>query len=773
MTGASGFFGRTGWRRFAWLALAAFAWGQVATAHLSHGLVMATVLVVAYVIARAIREVRRGALHAGAAVGWSIAFLVFLPLANLAILVPHFAVLARSSLSDGYGAIVGTVARSSATTEDVPIPTTGMWGAWPLALASTPGGYLGAAVLLFVPFALRDAARRYLVVALGAVAVLAYLLTNTVLVGAGWFRSLALSLPFGDVYLHNPSRLRYLAFLIVPALGAVGIQWFLDHRPAFGEAMRWIGAGLGVFLVFPLVMGARPGRLTIFAVASIAVVGVVWAFARGRRWAPVALCAILAAELLAGAIWSSVYHGGTVYLGLETGSHAALVAAPLRWPDVDVHEYLSPGPIARTLQRSGPSDGRYLAWIRPDAYFNKGYLFTRKEPDWPALLIGRSVLFEVPDTLGYSPVQLPGYWAYVHATNQLPLFYNAAVIQVPTLTDLRLLGARYLIVPQGIPEPLPPGVSGRTSRPRAPTASSRSTTPSRAPPWSRPGRWWTATGPRSDAVLEPGFDPAALAVLETDPGSTPSATGASPGSPTTARRAPEDVRIEAEASVPSILVVRNAWDEGWSATLDGRAGAGAPHRRVPPGGRAPAPAATTSGSRTGSRRSGPGSRCRRSPGSGSSLALAFVDRERARRARGQTGGGSPPRTRIRGDRQRRELTSAERDPNARPRAAPAPPVRSSVIVMAAASGRGRAARRGRDRVAARLVDREVVEVHDPLPGPRSGGLAATEAPALQRQADARAVRRSILRRGRRRWICTLNWCPASWLAGGRVWNASA
>ena len=242
----------------------------------------------------------------------------------------------------------------------------------------------------------------------------------------------------------------------------MGIQWFLDHRPAFGEAMRWIGAGLVVFLVFPLLMGARPGRLTIFAIASVAVVGVVWAFARGRRWAPVALCAILAAELLAGAIWSSMYHGGTVYLGLETGTHAALVAAPLRWPDVDVHEYLSPGPIARTLQRSGPSDGRYLAWIRPDAYFNKGYLFTRKESDWPALLIGRSVLFQVPDTLGYSPVQLPGYWAYVHATNKLPLFYNAAAIQVPTLTDLRLLGARYLIVPQGIPTPLPPGVSGRT-----------------------------------------------------------------------------------------------------------------------------------------------------------------------------------------------------------------------------------------------------------------------------------------------------------------------
>src|SRR5262245_37998465 len=234
LVGASGFLARTGWRRLAWLALAAFAWGQVASSHLSHGLVMATGLVVAYVVARAIREARRGTLRAGSAAGWSLAFLLFLPLANLAILVPHFAVLERSSLSDGYGAIVGTVARARATTEDVPISATGIWAAWPLALASTPGGYVGAAVLLFVPFSLRDVARRYLVAALGAVAVVAYLLTNTVLVGAGWFRSFALSLPYGDVYLHNPSRLGSLAFLIVRASGAIGIQWVVDSRTGAG-----------------------------------------------------------------------------------------------------------------------------------------------------------------------------------------------------------------------------------------------------------------------------------------------------------------------------------------------------------------------------------------------------------------------------------------------------------------------------------------------------------------------------------------------------------
>jgi Bacterial membrane protein YfhO len=58
-------------------------------------------------------------------------------------------------------------------------------------------------------------------------------------------------------------------------------------------------------------------------------------------------------------------------------------------------------------------------------------------------------------------------------------------------------------------------------------------------------------------------------VLETDPGSTPAVEGPE-GTATYREVSPEDVRIEAEASVPSILLVRNAWDEGWSATLDGR-----------------------------------------------------------------------------------------------------------------------------------------------------------------------------------------------------------
>ena len=566
LVGASGFFSAAGWRRLPWLALAALAWGQVATSHLSHGLVMATGLTLAYVIARAINEVRRGELRTASAVWMSLGLLAFVPLANLAILIPHFAVLARSSLSDGYGSFGGTVARSSAGVEDIPIPDTGIWGAWPLALASTPGGYVGAAILLFVPFALRDRARRYLVVCVGAVFALAYVLTSSVLVGAGWFRSLALALPFGDVYLHNPGRLRYLAFLVVPVLGAIGIHWVLEHRPSFGEAMRWIGGGLAVFLIVPLLMGARLGRLTVFAIASAAVIGVAWALARGRRWAPVALCLVLAAELAAGALWSSMYRGGTVYLGLESGSNPALVAAPLRWPDVDLNAYLEPGPIARSLRQNGIAGGRYLAWFTPDAYFNKGYLFTRKPSDWPALLIGRSVLFKLPDTLGYSPVQIPGYWSYIHGINKLPVFYNASIVQVPTLSEMRMLGARYLVTRN---ETLPQSLEGPTiSR----EGAYRLVEIGGAEPRATLVPTWRVTPSSSaalDAAIEPRFDPARVAVLETDPGITRRPHGVA-GHAYYREPEPEDVRIDVDAPDPSILVVRNAWDEGWSATLDGR-----------------------------------------------------------------------------------------------------------------------------------------------------------------------------------------------------------
>ena len=568
LVGASGYFSADRWpRRLGWLALSAFAWGQVASAHLSHGLVMCTAILTAYVVARAIHEVRAGASSGRRALAMSLGFLAFLPLANLAIVVPRFALIERSSLRGGYGSLGGTLARAAGVVGDRPLPTRGIWSAWPLALGSTPGGYTGAAILLSIAMAVRDRARRYLVAAVALTGLAAYLLTLNIFVSADWFRSFVLRLPFGDVYLHNPGRLRYLALLVAPILGAVGIQSILDRPPNVRATMRWLGGGIAVFLLLPLALGAFPKRFLLLGVACAATVPILVALVRGRRWARTALIGILAVDLLGSAVISSAYTGGTVYVGLEGKDHPALVFGPLRWPNVPLDQYLEPGPIARSLQAVGPNDGRYLAWIPPASVFNKGYLFTQRPDDWPALLLGRAIVFGLEDTLGYSPIQLPRYWSYIRATDRLPVFYNASVLQLPSDEDVRLLGIRFVIAPEGLG--LPPGLIGtlerrdqgyelfqlRGSQPRV----------SVVPHWTQ-----TDGVHALAAVLQRGFNPAIEAVVEGAAGISHAPAAAPPGSATYVEVHPEDVRVTVEASAPSVVVVRNAWDRGWSATVDGR-----------------------------------------------------------------------------------------------------------------------------------------------------------------------------------------------------------
>ena len=71
-------------------------------------------------------------------------------------------------------------------------------------------------------------------------------------------------------------------------------------------------------------------------------------------------------------------------------------------------------------------------------------------------------------------------------------------------------------------------------------------------------------------MLAPGFDPAATAVVEGDPRIDAASSGTAPGAATYTEVRPEDVRIDAFANGPSLVLVRNAWDEGWAATVDGQ-----------------------------------------------------------------------------------------------------------------------------------------------------------------------------------------------------------
>ena len=563
LTGAAGFRRARRWSaRLGWIAIGAIGWSQVATAHLSHGLVVCTALLAAYLAAGAVGDAleRRGA--ALAAAGRAVAFLVAMPLLSLAIVVPHLDAIEASSLAAGYdrlGDAIGTLGGSDGGS----IQANGVWSAWPLSFGATPGAYAGATILLGVPLALRARRRRVLVWAFGGALALTWALMLDAVVGAPWVRDVLLRIPFGDVYLHNPGRMRYLAVIAVPVLGAAGIQGLRDDPLAVKSVVRWLAAGAFVWLGVPLLALADPLR---FIVLALGLVAGGWALfhlsTRRREWAWAAVGTVLALELIAGAILSQLTPpGDTVRLNLEAGAHPNLIPQPLPSPRVDASAFVAPTAF---VPRLAATYDRYLTWAPPASSFQKGYLLMQLAPDWPALAMERGTMFGLHDALGYNPVQLRRYWDYLRVRTRLPVFYNAAVIDVPTLRDARLLGTRYLVVPTGIATPLPGRLVDRSDgydlveldgwQPRASVVPNFRVVPS-------------VTSARR-TILAPSFDPAELAVLERSPGITPT-SGAEPGTAAYSETSPESVLIDVQATAPSIVVVRTTFDEGWQATVDG------------------------------------------------------------------------------------------------------------------------------------------------------------------------------------------------------------
>jgi hypothetical protein len=563
LVGASGYRHADRWsRRLGWLALSAFAWSQVASAHMSHGLVMCSLLLAAFLIATSVASVRNGEIAGWTAAGRTGLFLAAMPLASLAILIPRLAFIGSSSLHRGYDAL-GQPVRSTAHITDRPLATNGVWATWPLAFGSAPGAYVGAVMLLAALFAWRDRARRALVLAFGGCMALTWLLMLNVIVTAGWFQTLLLKLPFGDVYLHNPGRMRYLSMIAIPVLGAVGLQGLRDRPMTGAHAKKVLAGGVVLLLGLPLLAGGMPYRFILLAVATLAAVPALYWLATDRtRWAMAAVVVVVSIELLASAVYSGMYRGGTIYTGLETGERPNLVPQVLKYPDLSETEFLRPTAFVDVIKNQ---PDRYLTYAPPAASFDKGYLFTQRPQDWPALAMERGTLFGIPDVLGYNPVQLPRYWTYIRATNPVnSVFYNASVIGLPTLQNVRLMGVRYLIVPTGV-EAVPEGrvvasaddydlVQVYGWEPRVSIVDT----------WTQVDRPADAL----DGVLDPAFDPARTAYVEQDPGisASPSAT---PGTAEYREVSPEDVRITVTSDQPALVVVRNSYDAGWSATVDG------------------------------------------------------------------------------------------------------------------------------------------------------------------------------------------------------------
>ena len=279
LVGAAGYRRSGRWSaRLGWIGVGALGWSQVATAHLSHGLVVCTALLGAYVAAGAVFDVmeRRNEtdrastrLLVGGAAGRAAAFLIAVPLLSLAVLIPRVDAIEASSLAAGYdrlGDAIGVLGGSGSGG----IQANGVWAAWPFAFGATPGAYAGAVILLGVPLALRSRRHRVLLWAFGGALALTWVLMLDPVVTAAPVRDLFLRIPFGDVYLHNPGRMRYLAVIAVPVLGAIGIQAARDDPLEPRQAAGWLGAGTFLWLGMPLLAFANPLRFVMLAVGLAA-----------------------------------------------------------------------------------------------------------------------------------------------------------------------------------------------------------------------------------------------------------------------------------------------------------------------------------------------------------------------------------------------------------------------------------------------------------------------------------------------------------------------
>ncbi|MGZ4132528.1 MAG: YfhO family protein, partial [Actinomycetota bacterium] len=404
------------------------------------------------------------------------------------------------------------------------------------------------------PAALRARRRRALVVAFGVVLAGAYVAISNAVLAAGPLRRAVDALPFGDVLLHNPGRLRYAAVLALPALGAAGIQGLLEDRPSWRATTAWLAGGAALWLGLPLLAGGDPMRWALFAVVLVpAACAILLARAR-PAWAPALVC-VLALEIVAAGALAGRWHGDDLRLGLEAGG-VPLAFQPLRMPEVDLGAFLAPPAFVDAIGFQ-----RYLTWAPPDAAYAKGYLFAQDPWDWPMLVNERGTLFARQDVLGYNPVQLRRYWTWIRATNALPLFYNATSIQRPTTNDVGLLSVRFLIVPQGVPSPVP----GRVVQ----TADGYDLVRLPGPPLvSAPTHVHVAASPDAAiaSTLVPGFDPSTDVIVERRPGIAPGGIG---GDLSFAIRSPEELEVRASLASDAVVLVRVAYDPGWTASVDG------------------------------------------------------------------------------------------------------------------------------------------------------------------------------------------------------------
>jgi hypothetical protein len=540
--------------RLSWAVVTAAAWGQLAAAHLSSGLVLGTMALIAFLAARVVADLRAGT-RTGRRLLRTIGLLVVaLPAVNLAYLLPRLAYLPRTSLGLGYERLqVLSRAYSGGLPPVGHLPGGADLVTTPLRMVASPGLYLGATAFA-LSFAGWRSRYRILAVAMAAFGAVSYVLSLDATADAlaphirHW--------PLADFYLREPSRFLFGLPVAIAVLAAVGVDAWRDAR-SWRERLGLVAPAIAVWVVLPLAFNADLGDLRLFAVAALIAAPVLLIVARRPSLlflVPIALAGELVASGLAGHAASP--HQDTVAPG-EVKQLEPLYAATR--PNVRLADYLRPGPIARALQRFGA--GRFIT-IDPQRWDNKGLHVRQQRSMWPRMATQRSMLFGLEEAQGYNATPELWTWILSRAVDPRRIKYNASYLKHPVPLYLDLYDVGWIVSPTDDP----PDVDGAAA-----TVEEGAYTLYRIP---RSGRVWMAerwhrvqTGTRAlhDVLRFPDRSGRTVVVQG---GAGAMANGG--GTAHVVSSAPQEMVVRTESNADDVLLIRTTFDPNWHGFVDGR-----------------------------------------------------------------------------------------------------------------------------------------------------------------------------------------------------------
>lgn len=534
------FSARTWPKRLLWLLPTALAWGQLAAIHLSQGLIIGTVALLALCIYRVARAIRAGDLTIVEALGLVTLLVVVLGAVNLAYLLPRFAFFPHSTFSLGFRRLAEISTGFRGTRPSFSIGKA-LEPSFPLRLGLSPGGYFGAIGLMLAFAGLMRPRHRALTLTFllyGA----AILLASSRWVIEG-LESVLLRVPGGEFATHHPGRLAHAVPLAIAIVAGLGVDAWREEESTRTRILMLI-PGSAIFAALPYLLGADDERMHLLWIGAVAGAIALLAIARWPRVA-IILPFILTIELGVNVISGRTFEG-TYRTGLETDNEWWPLE-PVKDSVIDLVDYERGGDIARRV--TSDRRGRIVTLVPGPRRF-------------------RSVLSGAEEAQGYNPAQLVRYWTFIRFVYREPLIYSHSTLSVAPEAVQDLLAVGWLAKSGGerFPGLLAPVAEEasvflfplRDPVPRVSVIADVAMV--------------DGEGASLRAVAQPGFDSERTVVVENGTSGVDGASFATDGQPGNASYEAintQGARVEVRAEERSILLVRNTYDRNWTATLDG------------------------------------------------------------------------------------------------------------------------------------------------------------------------------------------------------------